>query len=183
MMNLGNVADARPYWPNPCNFCQALVPNRTRMGQMGRAETDYERVDYFPAFPGLTSSAQAGCLFCSIFLLLAVGDTVQTGLWESFEHENRDISSTILDWYSKRDSLDKLVRVKISFRFSMSNSLHYANTEGPTEDDFVWDNGPPFPAMISLNGLAALLGWKRVSAVMTALLVACRASNSADLPV
>jgi hypothetical protein len=60
-INLANVADQKPC--TTCESCAIIIPNRRR-AQRGRIQTGYERVDLYPDFPELKTSAKAGCGLC-----------------------------------------------------------------------------------------------------------------------
>ncbi|KLU92596.1 hypothetical protein MAPG_11541 [Magnaporthiopsis poae ATCC 64411] len=50
----------------PCEHCKAAVPDRAK-AKNGSIHTTYERVDEYPDFPALNTSAKSGCGLCRIF--------------------------------------------------------------------------------------------------------------------
>jgi hypothetical protein len=62
-INLANVSSQPGY--NTCQFCAVIVPDRSKV-QNGLIRTSYDRIDYFPNFPELKSSAKAGCGLCKV---------------------------------------------------------------------------------------------------------------------
>jgi hypothetical protein len=61
--SLGSVESQEP--SKPCSYCAVIVPDR-RKAINGKIKTSYERVDLYPDFPELKSSARAGCELCKL---------------------------------------------------------------------------------------------------------------------
>lgn len=62
-VNLSNVDLQEPF--RTCSHCSTIVPDRSNE-KVGIIKTPYERVDLFPYFPELKSSAKAGCCLCKL---------------------------------------------------------------------------------------------------------------------
>lgn len=60
-INLANVTAQEPM--TTCQYCAAIVPDR-RKAENGLIKINYERVDLYPDFPKLKSSARNGCGLC-----------------------------------------------------------------------------------------------------------------------
>lgn len=62
-LNLSNAESALAALP--CSHCATIVPDRSKVDD-GDIRTKYERIDIYPKFPGLQSSAEAGCRLCRL---------------------------------------------------------------------------------------------------------------------
>jgi hypothetical protein len=64
IVNMASPANMRASLP--CLACRAIVPNRSQLNYLENStlETRFERDDLYPTYPGVASSAQAGCSLC-----------------------------------------------------------------------------------------------------------------------
>jgi hypothetical protein len=112
--NLSNVVDITAL--DTCTDCRAVVPDR-RKAKNNTIKTGYMRVDEYPGFPGLKSSAKSGCALCEI---------IRKTLRQSWavrpmeEWGNRPLSENDSFWdYLMDYPWDRKVRIsRLSFRFS-----------------------------------------------------------------
>ncbi|KAI1764446.1 HET-domain-containing protein [Hypoxylon sp. FL1150] len=96
-LNLSNIESTRATLP--CSHCAAIVPDRNKVN-VDTIDTTYERIDTYPEFPGLRSSAEAGCHLCGLLqrclstqasLDMDQGNTPPTELPSSSHHPARNL--------------------------------------------------------------------------------------------
>ncbi|OTB03587.1 hypothetical protein M426DRAFT_12308 [Hypoxylon sp. CI-4A] len=104
-LKLLNVEDSSGL--KPCRACEAIVPDRRRLDDIGNIPTTYERIDIYPEFPGLLSSADQGCRLCCF-------------LQEEFSSRaflDIEFGRVPASWASQDSSWDRRVKISVSFSF------------------------------------------------------------------
>lgn len=117
----------------PCLACRAIFPDRRQLHRLEISvlETSFERDDLYPAFPGIASSAKAGCSLCVLIChklnsippngLKAIEDGNGEVVWVSYENRPRQLDG----------SWDRKVKFRASFDF-----LPYTTSlDGPSGDE------------------------------------------------
>ncbi|KAI1827684.1 heterokaryon incompatibility protein-domain-containing protein [Xylaria intraflava] len=103
----------------PCQACRALVPLRKQLTYIENSdlETLFERDDLYPTYPGIASSAQAGCGLCGLMwrrltsippeAIKAIEKGDGKSVWVSSEKRMKQLDSP---W-------DRKVKIRASFDF------------------------------------------------------------------
>ncbi|KAJ2985662.1 hypothetical protein NUW58_g5414 [Xylaria curta] len=125
----------------PCFACRAIAPNRSQLDylQNSTLKTLFEREDFYPTFPGVGSSAQAGCSLCALMWRRLTSmppeaiESIKKGndrlVWVSFEQRTRRLE---VPW-------DRKVKIRAGFDFlpyatvSPTGSICYERA--PTPED------------------------------------------------
>ncbi|KAL7623310.1 hypothetical protein AAE478_006991 [Parahypoxylon ruwenzoriense] len=118
-LNLSNVEAAPAV--TPCGHCQAIVPDRSKLDDGGDIYTGYERIDLYPEFPGLLSSAEAGCHLCRL-LQREFSDQAYLSM---------ETGNALEVWATPNPSWDQRVKISVKFSFlpfnpvSPADNFHY----------------------------------------------------------
>ncbi|KAI1750905.1 HET-domain-containing protein [Xylaria castorea] len=103
----------------PCSACRAIIPNRRQLNylQNSTLKTLFERVDSYPTYPTVASSAQAGCSLCVLMWRRLTSippeaiESIKEGnskvVWVSSEQRTRQLDA----------SWDQKVKIRADFDF------------------------------------------------------------------
>ncbi|RYC59689.1 hypothetical protein CHU98_g6520 [Xylaria longipes] len=114
---MASTADMRARLP--CPACRAIIPNRRQLKNRPNStlETLFERVDFYPTYPAVASSAQAGCNLCVLMWRRLTSippearELIKDGngkfVWVSSEQRTRQLDA----------SWDRKVKIQVGFDF------------------------------------------------------------------
>ncbi|KAI0407416.1 heterokaryon incompatibility protein-domain-containing protein [Xylaria palmicola] len=127
----------------PCLACRPIVPDRSQLDylQTSTLKTPFERDDLYPAFPGVASSARAGCSLCALMwrrltsippeATEAINKVNNKLVWVSSVQRTRQLE---VSW-------DRKVKLRAYFDFlphptaSPSGSIRYERAPTPEDGD------------------------------------------------